>query len=59
MRRIRPRLVMTWLYHADLTGLLAAMLSGTGAKSGSYGTSVALTSILGTMPSRPAGSFGY
>ena len=32
MRRIRPRLVMTWLYHADLIGLLAAMLSGTGAK---------------------------
>lgn len=31
MRRIRPSLVMTWLYHADFVGLLAAIISGIGA----------------------------
>ena len=32
IRRIRPSLVMTWLYHADLIGTLAAMVSGIGAE---------------------------
>lgn len=31
MREHRPQVVQTWLYHADLLGLLAARLSGCGA----------------------------
>lgn len=31
MRAHRPQVVQTWLYHADLLGLLAARLSGCGA----------------------------
>lgn len=31
MREQRPQVVQTWLYHADLLGLLAARLSGCGA----------------------------
>jgi glycosyltransferase involved in cell wall biosynthesis len=31
VRRIRPDVVMTWLYHADLLGTLAAIASGLGA----------------------------
>jgi glycosyltransferase involved in cell wall biosynthesis len=31
MRQWRPQVVQTWLYHADLLGLLAAKLSGRGA----------------------------
>jgi glycosyltransferase involved in cell wall biosynthesis len=31
MRRLRPEVVMTWLYHADFIGLLAAIVSGIGA----------------------------
>jgi len=32
MRQIRPDLVMTWLYHADLIGTLAAIMSGVGVR---------------------------
>jgi glycosyltransferase involved in cell wall biosynthesis len=32
MRRIRPDSVMTWLYHADFLGTLAAIASGVGAE---------------------------
>ena len=32
MRQVRPDLLMTWLYHADLVGTLAAMVSGIGMK---------------------------
>ncbi len=31
MRTIRPDVVMTWLYHADFIGTLAAITSGVGA----------------------------
>jgi glycosyltransferase involved in cell wall biosynthesis len=30
IRQLRPKLVMTWLYHADLLGTLAAVASGLG-----------------------------
>ena len=32
MRQVRPDLIMTWLYHADLVGTLAAMVSGIGVR---------------------------
>jgi glycosyltransferase involved in cell wall biosynthesis len=32
MRHVRPSLIMTWLYHADLIGTLAAIVSGVGTK---------------------------
>ena len=32
MRRAKPDVVMTWLYHADLAGLVAAVLSGLGSR---------------------------
>jgi glycosyltransferase involved in cell wall biosynthesis len=32
MRRAKPDVVMTWLYHADLAGLVAAILSGLGSR---------------------------
>jgi glycosyltransferase involved in cell wall biosynthesis len=31
MRRLRPEVVMTWLYHADFIGMVAAIVSGIGA----------------------------
>jgi len=32
MRQVRPDLVMTWLYHADLMGTFAAIMSGVGVR---------------------------
>jgi hypothetical protein len=32
IRHVRPSLIMTWLYHADLIGTLATMVSGVGVK---------------------------
>jgi len=32
VRKLRPKLMMTWLYHADLIGTLAAILSGLGPR---------------------------
>ena len=32
MRRSRPDVVMTWLYHADFIGILAAVMSGIGTR---------------------------
>lgn len=32
LRRHKPDVIMTWLYHADLLGLLASLLAGLGAR---------------------------